>query len=230
MECLDNVQCGESTASWCDDNTCAPCQTNDDCAHLAGTTVCNVDAGQCVQCTPADEGVCGGTSCNPATNTCTTTELGTVDDCQPCQADSECIGNTEAEPLRRCVPMEFKGEVREQAYCLKRQATGCERPYGVLITTSSVSGAPEEAYCGIGQQNVTCEAVTDMLRARSCPGGMDTECGCPRDEDGNCTTQGEGGLCRTVGAFANRCTYQCGTDDQCPDATTCANQDPDFCQ
>jgi hypothetical protein len=126
--------------------------------------------------------------------------------------------------------MEFNGEPREKAYCLKRQVAGCERPYAVLITASSISGAPEESYCGIGQQDVTCEAVLDLFQSRSCPGGQDTECGCPRDEDGNCTEPGKGGLCRTVGAFDNRCTYECGALDRCPETFTCANQDPDFCQ
>ncbi len=229
-ECLDNTHCTEPTASWCDDNSCAPCQTNADCAHLTGTTVCDVDAGQCVQCTIAEEAVCGGTSCNPATNTCTATDLGTVGSCEPCVADSECIGNADEEPIRRCVTMEFNGEPREKAYCLKLPSAGCERPYLVPVVAPSVSGAAEETYCGIDQERVTCEAVLDLFQSKGCPGGEDAECGCPRDLDGNCTTAGAGGLCRTVGLANNRCTYQCGNLDQCVTGLTCADQDPDFCQ
>ncbi len=229
-ECLKTTDCTDPQASLCDAGSCSPCQSNADCAHLVGTTVCDTAAGECVECTIEEEAVCGGTSCNPATRACTTTELGSRDDCEPGAADSECVGNDASEPVRRCMPMEFAGELREQAYCLKRQVAGCERPYAVPVVAISISGAAEETYCGIDEQNVTCEAVRDLFQSRSCTGGEDTECGCPRDEDGICTSAGEGGVCRHVGTFDNRCTYQCGNLDQCVTGLICANQDPDFCQ
>ncbi len=42
-----------------------------------------------------------------------------------------------------------------------------------------------------------------------CPGGSDSECP-------------EGAICRTIGsgALSNRCTYLCGSGDDCLDATT----------
>jgi len=232
VECLTSDDCSETSEARCDAGSCTPCQANADCGHLTGTTVCDVPTGECVQCTAADEAVCDGTSCNPGTNTCTTTELGTVDDCQPCVADSECIGNAETDPLRRCVPMEFNGEPREKAYCLVRrsQVSQCAKPFVVVTSAVSLSGAPEESYCGIAQDSVTCEGVRDFLDSRTCPGEQDTECGCPRDEDGNCTAPGQGGFCRDLPAFDNQCTYQCGNVNQCPDTFACANQDPDFCE
>src|SRR5690606_9419657 len=143
---------------------------------------------------------------------------------------SECAGNDATDPVRRCVPMEFAGEPRGQAYCLRREAVGCERPFSAPLTAVSVSGAEEERYCGIAQESVTCEAVSDLLRGRACPGGSDTECGCPRDADGNCTAPGQGGLCRLIGGIANQCTYRCGATPRCPDDYSCADQDPNFCE
>lgn len=97
--CGNHPAVADGSPSACDAGSCSPCQTNDDCSHLTDTTVCDVDAGQCVQCTVAEEAVCGGTSCNPATNTCTNTELGSVGSCEPCVADSECIGNDQSGTL-----------------------------------------------------------------------------------------------------------------------------------
>lgn len=228
VECLGNADCDDPAASTCDTGVCSPCVDNEDCAHLSGTTVC--DDGECVQCTIAEEAVCEGTSCDPATLTCTETEVGSVDDCGRCAADSECIGGNQSDPERRCVPMEFDGEAREGGYCLRRQSQTCSRPYAIVINATSLSGALQEAYCGIDEDSVTCEAVVDLLSSRACPEGEDSECGCPRDEDGNCTEAGEGGLCRTVGVFENQCSYQCGAENRCPSDFSCANQDPDFCQ
>src|SRR5690606_41451010 len=121
-----------------------------------------------VGCTVEEDAVCGGTSCDPATRSCTNSELASRNDCEPCVADSECAGNDATDPVRRCVPMEFAGEPRGQAYCLRREAVGCERPFTALLTVASVSGAEAERYCGVAQEVVTCEAVSDFVRGYAC--------------------------------------------------------------
>jgi hypothetical protein len=89
-----------------------------------------------------------------------------------------------------------------------------------------LSGAALESYCGIDQANTRCPAVLDLIAGHTCDAGQDAECGCTRDMDGSCTAPGEGGLCRTVGALAQSCTYSCGTIAQCPNGTTCTADTP----
>ena len=231
VQCLTASDCKDPKAARCDAMACAQCETNQDCAHIAGKPVCDTTAGQCVQCTTDDDAAaCGGKSCNPATKTCTTTAVETKDLCEPCLADSECIGGSQPDPDARCVPMTYDGTPRAGGFCLRRLSKTCERPFAIPTTQASLSGATSEDYCGINEQTTRCEAVLDLLRGRSCPTAMDTQCGCLRDPDNNCVTTGEAGLCRTVVAFANQCTYRCGADTQCPDGFTCSSTSPKYCK
>ncbi|HET9960315.1 MAG TPA: hypothetical protein VFQ61_37750, partial [Polyangiaceae bacterium] len=86
-------------------------------------------------------------------------------------------------------------------------------------------------YCGIDQENVRCEAVLDMTtRAQECPSGDDDACGCERDESGACTSSGQGGLCRDLALVKNRCTYRCGSPDDCPTGKKCDGTPIAYCQ
>jgi hypothetical protein len=199
-----------------------------DCMHLAGAQVCS--SGTCVQCTPANETACGANSCNPATHQCTTTPRGSVDTCEPCVADSECTGGNQSDPDQRCVPMEFQTVLRAGGFCLRRGSKTCTNPYQIPITAVSLSGAASEAYCGINEDVTRCEAVLDLVHSRACPDGQDSSCGCARDTDGKCTESGHGGLCRTVGLNPKQCTYECGTDNQCPAGLTCVGALAKNCQ
>jgi hypothetical protein len=230
VTCLQNPDCTTPSASRCDSShTCSPCEDSDDCAHISEKHVC--DAGTCVQCTPSTESsACGQTSCDPATKTCTATARGSVGICLPCLADSECIGGNQADPDQRCVPLLFQDVPRPGGFCLTRGIRTCSRPYKTLITAESLSGAEPEIYCGIAQSVTRCEAVLDFVNSEACPDGLDSQCGCARDEDGNCIESGLGGLCRLVGLDPNRCTYQCGTNDHCPTATVCSGIGTTFCQ
>ena len=225
VECTANGQCALETASRCDEKTCVACEGNTDCAHIRGKTVCS--QGICVECTVANEDVCSGKSCDPATNECTTTNVGSVGTCERCVADSECVGGNQADPDRRCVPMMFDGIPRPDGFCLKRVTKGCSTPYGVALSDlSSLSGAAPDTYCGIDQDTTRCEAVLDMVNDEPCANGLDTSCGCARDEDGNCLATGQGGLCETVGAFPNRCTIPCESAAQCLSIHTCTEPEP----
>lgn len=229
VECLGNESCTETTASLCDaNNECAPCVDDGDCSHLSGTGVC--DGGECVECTPANEMACGANSCNPATNRCTGTPRGTKGLCEPCLADSECIGGDQSDPEQRCVSMQFKGVPRAGGFCLRRASRGCVSPYVTLKSVPSLSGASDEAYCSVAETITRCEAVLDFAASRTCPTGEDTACGCARDEDGSCVEAGAGGACRTIGTSPNRCTYPCGAIDSCPIGKSCTGIPTSYCE
>ena len=202
VQCLVASDCSLSSASACVSGTCTACTTNADCSHITSKGVCN--SGTCVTCTAGDESACDGFSCNPKTFACTQTRVDSVDFCGACLADSECIGGDPADGgtvTARCVPMTFNGPAHG-SYCLQRVASGCTNPYKVPISSSSLSGASTEDYCGINQTATTCEAVFDLIASKTC--SADGDCG-----------NGKGGLCKTVGVDANRCTIPCDSAAQC---------------
>jgi hypothetical protein len=226
VECLSNDDCDSATASKCSNGECVSCAGNGDCSHIAGKGVCDTDEDECVECTVADEDPCEGNSCNPATNACTDTTIGSVGSCEPCVADSECSGGGTADPNARCVPMEFEDVLRPGGFCLRRQSKGCSQPLTVTLAATSLSGASAENYCGLNEAVTRCEAVLDMVAGASCSDGLDSSCGCHRDGGGACTDTGEGGLCRTVGGVDDTCTVACGSSNDCVSGKVCTLDDP----
>jgi hypothetical protein len=200
VACTSDDNCPDANAAACgEDFTCGACTSDSDCEHLDDLGVCN--SGTCVECTVQDESACGVNSCNPATNTCTATPRDSVDVCESCVADSECLNDN-----LRCVPMNFESEFHGN-YCMRLETAGCSKPYVPILTTSSLSGAGAATYCSIPTELTTCEAVLDL--GASCQNGSD--CG-----------DGEGGLCRTVNGVANRCTYACNIVDNCTGSLVCS--------
>ena len=201
VQCRSNADCPGVANSVCSSGTCTPCTEDSDCAHLSGTTSCKLNstgnAGTCVQCTIATEAtVCGGYSCNPATNACTKTTLGSVEICGQCVADSDCDSS---QGTAGCIPMNFNGS-SVGGYCLRVEGSGCTVPYSVPITAVSLSNADSASYCGIDQSVTSCKAVLDLTSGK-------TVC---RNDD-NCGLGLGDGLCRTVGTIADRCTIPCGS-------------------
>ena len=225
IECRNTLDCSDPKNSICSNNTCVPCKLDIDCTHLGGTPLCKLDstgkAGTCVQCTTANESACNGTSCNPATNLCTTTTIGSVDYCHACVADTECVGGNQANPTARCVAMNF-GTTLRGTYCLPIGTTvgSCTSPpFGVLKTAAvSTSGAPAQNYCGIDELTTTCEAVQDLISLKHC--SLSGECGCINSN--NCA----GGTCPSTGSIAGTCTISCAVPAQCPTTLTCSSATP----
>lgn len=237
VACLADADCTTPAAGRCDTTTnrCEPCTADVHCQHLtttpacheptgkctatchgattcanvSGASTCDVGLGLCVECSTADESDCGVTSCNPKTNTCTGTERQSVVTCGACAADSECVAD------HRCVPLLYQG-VEHGSYCLKIASTGCAEPFGLSISRESASGAAVEAYCGIDEALTTCEAVLALTDNEKCEGGTDEECAAI------------GGVCRTVGTIANRCTYLCSVAADCPSSRNCSGS-PKYC-
>ncbi|MEM7435929.1 MAG: hypothetical protein AAF436_12310, partial [Myxococcota bacterium] len=175
VACLTSQDCEEADAARCDPDTleCVPCQTANDCSNIPGAPACG--DGECVECTPATESDdCPGTSCNPATFTCTQTPIGSRATCETCQSDTECSDDAD-----RCVAMDYQGDAfpdEETGFCLRRAAQGCEQPYSITLADGrSLSGGSTEDYCGINTDLATCPAVRALLENRRCDMSEDDE-------------------------------------------------------
>ena len=204
VECTDNADCDDVTASRCDEGFCANCAVDADCSHL-DVGVCH--EGTCVECTTARPGACGNKSCNPVTLRCTQTVAGSLDWCQRCVADSEC-------PIEhRCVAMTYRGSARDDGYCLVEADAVCLDVDTVVSQRDSLSGIPGEFYCVIREDLTTCEAVKDFQS----PCTQDDNCGVPGLPDG---------LCRTVDG-ERVCTYRCTSNEECANGTACIGNPPD---
>ena len=237
IQCRTSADCPLTSASACVAGSCTACTADADCAHISDKTVCKLssessdagaitdagsDTGICVQCSVGNETPCNGKSCNPATDTCTNTERGSVDICHACLADSECIGgvpNDGGLVTMRCIPIGFNGNAHGN-YCMQIGNNGCSNPYNVPITSTSLSGAVSDAYCGINDAVTTCEAVLDLIGSKSCQ--SDADCG-----------KGQGGLCKNVGLNPSRCTIPCNGSSEClapPTAgSTCSPPTTPYC-
>ena len=215
----DTPVCDEESA------TCVACLGEQGCEGdapvcLAGDTP---SENRCVACTPErEQELCKNdedqpSSCNPATYTCTNTQLASLGDCRKCVSDSECGGE------RRCVPMKFgAGESstdREGGYCLEPTSATCTPPYESIINNRvSLSGAEAANYCGIDEAVTTCEAVLQYNDGKAC--SAPTECGVQGLTDSRCETR-EGDASAT-------CTYTCGLDDECPGSAKCGCPESDL--
>ena len=194
VKCNDNVQCGEIDGLPRDSNVC--------------------EEGLCVDCTADLEAeTCPeGKSCNPKTHQCTDTDVGSLDVCEECVADSECGDDGVPSDAFRCVPMYYPNmETRfpddATGFCLKITEGGCQQPYSITLTNrASLSAEDGYSYCGINESLATCPAVRALVQNDRCDGGADEECPQPT------------GLCRRVGDLENRCTYLCSDAVECKEA------------
>ncbi|MCC6872999.1 MAG: hypothetical protein IT378_01725 [Sandaracinaceae bacterium] len=224
VECLDDTHCNDPLAAQCGtDGECVPCDDSDQCDGIVveGRVlgVCDEDTGspfrgQCVECT-ATSNSCSARACTRERR-CSAYDNGqTV--CEPCDTDANC------ETDHFCVPMMFGVSPRPTGYCLKSVNGGCVQPYAIQTPVrETLSGVGGMTFCGINESFTTCEAVLALDMNARCDSGMDSECP-------------EGGLCRTVGTLANRCTYECNDAAQCLDparmrATACGGGPPTFCR
>ena len=215
VDCLDDTQCTAPSASRCDldNNACAECQTAAQCDDVEGLPASDnaCDDGVCRECTPETEAeTCPDSkSCDPETNTCTDTTVGSLAVCDECIADSECGDEGEPSEAYKCVPMYYPNDQtrfpdEETGFCLKVFSLGgCEQPYAIRINDRpSLSDDQKRSYCGINESLATCPAVRALVENETCPSGEDTEC--PTS-----------GICRDVGGLSNRCTYLCAIVVEC---------------
>ncbi len=215
-ECLEDTDCTESDASWCDAGSCAPCQTNDDCAHLTGTTVCDAEVGQCVECTGTDYESCGtldGTPlvCDSLERTCTSNKHQAAGLCNACVSDAHC------KPGQLCVNETLEGTQLGYRCFWQPGAEGAPagcpvaQPYVTLRSdVTSIDGVAADV-CTLAISS--CKAHEDF-RNTDCEAAPDVPdpslCGEPGIADSGCELFG-------VVAEDNiyRCTVRCGSDDDC---------------
>jgi hypothetical protein len=232
--CQADVDCKAPNLARCNTTTgeCAPCESDDHCTGIRDlpndNNIC-LDDGTCVDCTPDTETTAceDNVSCNPSTNECTDTEIGSLLECDECVADSECGDGFGASSAFRCIQLEYQGELfptEGRGYCLKSVAEGgsCENPYRIVIPRPSLSGEPVDDYCGINEELTTCPAIQALI--------ADTPCD-PENGDSDCPQPA--GLCQELPGAVTRCTYRCESLVECitPGATcnTSLPEDVRYC-
>ncbi len=221
-ECLEDTDCTESDASWCDAGSCAPCQTNDDCAHLTGTTVCDAEVGQCVECTGTDYESCGtldGTPlvCDSLERTCTSNKHQAAGLCNACVSDAHC------KPGQLCVNETLEGTQLGYRCFWQPGAEGAPagcpvaQPYVTLRSdVTSIDGVAADV-CTLAISS--CKAHEDF-RNTDCEAAPDVPdpslCGEPGIADSGCELFG-------VVAEDNiyRCTVRCSGHDDCKEDHEC---------
>ncbi len=223
-ECLESPNCSKPSASRCEAGACAPCQTNADCAHVAGKTVC--DAGECVQCTGKDYATCTDPVsgrpfvCDSLSRTCSTQQTHSAGLCAPCVSDAAC-------PLGQLCVLQRFGEqygkpTKDVGYfCFAKQgdvANGgpadCPDipPYVDTLEYSVSIDRQASTICGL--RTSTCPARHQVL-SKDCgrQGNPDNSlCGFDPPNDAVCTQ---------IGPTAFRCTTTCGSDIDCVPGMTC---------
>ncbi len=188
-------------------NTCAACTESFCGASSKHCAVSGANSGACVECT--EDAHCGGRACNRRTNRCTTRSVASVDVCNVCEADTECMTGM------RCVTHRFMGtDVGSYCFLVARSVTdggpaGCGevdvalRPY-TMVAAASVDGTAGD-HC-LPPAFATCQSLTD-LRNKTC--STNDECGLTGVDDGYCP--GAGMLC----------THRCGGGVDCRDPLRC---------
>lgn len=221
--CVADGDCAAPSAPECGtDNTCGTCTSNDACMDRAGTTVCDLESGACVECTSNAD--CTGTNegCDVETHACRTYVPRSGSLCGGCVADQEC-------PMGQlCIPMMYDDPATTAAdpvfagnHCLWRSdatapgpADDCfsVRPYVATRPLTSVDGVSTDL-CTLAVS--TCEAHDDFRSSAIT---------CTLDAAGNALCGREGvpdAVCRSTGGPTNRCTVYCGSDDDCRAGFTC---------
>lgn len=221
VECLASTECSDAKAAKCDGGACVKCTTNDDCAHIAGKTVCDTTIGECVECTGKDYASCGismGTPlvCDTLERTCTNNKEHTADLCKPCVSDSNC---KEGEI---CAAEKYDG--KDVGYfCFWKQGDTAHgapgdcftdgNPYaGVQVNAKSIDGATADI-CTL--RSSSCVAVSQFSTKNCKPDAVpdNSLCGFAPPKDAKCDQ---------VAAGANyRCTMTCLSTEDCPGVSTC---------
>lgn len=216
----DSARCGVAAPVCSGDGACGRCARDSDCAGFEGTKVCDTSSGSCVQCTPATEvaqckdpnpsDALKAPACEPRANTCTGAPRDSIDACQLCVSDTECINGL------ACVPTKFNGA--HGNFCLKKDdGAACPVGNSALREATSILGVTA-FYCFPDEALTTCEAVADFQS--SCT--SDDDCGAAGVDDGKCMPVGASG--------AKRCTYECDAPADCSAASSCFGAGPKYCR
>ncbi len=232
VECLKTADCTDPQASFCDAGSCSPCQTNEDCAHLTGTTVCDAPTGECVECTGTDYASCGthdGTPlvCDSLIRTCSDRKEHAAVEC------NTCISDAERKLGQRCAREVFDGTELGYRCFWEPEAEGAPAgcpaapPYVVLKSdVTSIDGVMADvctlkvSTCKAHEDfgNVDCEAAEDVPDP--------SLCGEPDLNDAGCEFSGSVGDDNYY-----RCTVRCAAHEVCPsEGLECPTTSPRVCE
>ena len=196
-ECSASIEC-DSELPICVNGVCVPCSLPEECVDR-GLTQCF--EGKCVECTVATQDVdCLDFLCDPATHTCRTVPVGTLNACEICAGSAEC-----AQGLG-CVEVSFDADGTNSRRCLPKSTAGCSKPYPNTADLVDVEGDPGQ-FCIHDTSVTSCDAI--LAYGDPCAG------------DDACPTTA--GLCRTTSADGRACTYSCATSPNCPVDSNCTS-------
>jgi hypothetical protein len=226
VQCEADTDCTSPTASRCDAATksCVPCSAVGECAHLSGTSACDIGSGTCVECTAAESTACEDTACVTVPGatrfTCSSQERGDAASCEPCVSDAACATG------RSCVLETFDDEPTEWV-CLPKQGSGpgetaaCSN---TRLTTSTIEAVSADAVSGMfcKPRRTTCAGVlTYGTGGATPPGGTppdfcqnDDDCGLPGVADGVCVPF-------DGNEDTKLCTYPCQVGLDCVTGISC---------
>jgi hypothetical protein len=208
------------------------CTSDDDCANLASTGVCDSAAGYCVECDPARESDlarCGpGTFC-ASSGHCT---LG-------CQSDAECLGITCDTGRGLCINCTLDADCTPGTACVNAVCTphcdaNADCPYAWLCCDGSCKN-PETDATSCGACGKTCDAGGACWNGvcgegpcapgtAECDGDASNGCETPTTDDpkncGKCkltcaSNYCAGGTCTTMGCEPGTADCNGREDDQC---------------
>jgi len=183
------------------------CASDSNCTAPA---VCDEPSARCVECTVDSEmETCGfSATCDPATFTCGGAAPGSVRDCEPCVASSECDSGPMLEA--RCVDVPFgPSAMPAGSFCVTTRASlnaafgGTECPPSVPHEVMApIREGGSDTFClAASPLLTTCSAILDFGNRETCSG--DGECGIMSVDDGRCRM--------------NRCTVPCEDETDCLD-------------
>ncbi len=209
------------------------CATDDDCAHLAATTLCDQKGGYCVECLPeredvldrcgpglycqadnrcgvgcAGDGDCLGFTCDVDTHTCT-----------GCASDADCAPGT------RC----------EGAACVMGCAAADTCPTG-FSCCDGICKNPLTDAASCGACGASCDATWQCINGVCGPGPCDTGKGeCDGNLDVHCETDlvsnpTNCGRCRAVCASGFCAGGVCTTGTCPPGFADCNEREDDVCE
>ncbi len=215
VACLADGDCKTADAAHCDMGACMKCTASAQCAGHTGTTACDTGSGKCVECKLGEEMACsGGKTCDLTTDKCVAVAAGSVKNCVACSNDVQCQDGA-------CIPLDFNKQPHGY-FCLKAANPACQQqPFDIFVNKQSISGKAATKYCGVDEDQTTCEAVLALVNAWACSGAPG-KCINPMTMQ---EVDVPGALCKTVGV-PNKCTYACNAVQQClagPPANTCGD-------
>ena len=204
IQCRESAECTTAERSRCDTAreipTCMACVADADCAHLLGRPLC--ERGNCVECSSRDETACAPSVCDVRRYECTDRPMRSRGICEECVSDLEC------QEHQLCIEaLDGPAPPRRPAECQWRLDAPPPGPAGSCFGVRPL--VLESPYTSVGgvyavtcRPTASCSALARFDVGTCAPGSA-------AESTDDC---GDRGLCAPEG----RCTYSCGSHEECP--------------